>query len=157
MFVFLVLCASSDRSKLMLPQPTCGCGLTSPSGLIYVTFLVYLKPFQTHLHSVCADPGVPLFMDIMKDTFIALTWGFQKNLVLFSSASVPSFLQKENSGKRLLMGFIPCGVCFASSWWVREPGEVIALPRAVQPWFPQCLDAALTACERVRAVGRINK
>lgn len=31
------------------------------------------------------------------------------------------------------------------------------MPRAVQPWFPQCLDAALAACERGRAVGRINK
>lgn len=41
--VFLVLCASSDRYKLKLPQSTCGYCVKSISGLIYVTCLTHLK------------------------------------------------------------------------------------------------------------------
>lgn len=42
----------------MLPQPMCGYGLTALSGLIYVTFVVYLKaPPDSPSFSVDADPG----------------------------------------------------------------------------------------------------
>lgn len=52
------------------------------------------------------------------------------------------------------MGFVPCGVCLAGSLCVREPGEVIPVPRTVHVGlFAQCVDAALTACECVRAIG----
>lgn len=42
----------------MLPQPTCGYGLTSPSGLTDVTLVVYLKALpNSPSFRVHADPG----------------------------------------------------------------------------------------------------
>lgn len=57
----------------MLPQPTHGYGLTSPSGLTCVTFVFYLKALpNSPSFSVCADPGGAIIYGYKKDTFIAL-------------------------------------------------------------------------------------
>lgn len=78
-------------------------------------------------------------------------------MVLFSSTTVPSFPRERELGKKAPDGLY-------SMWGL--PGQLLVsegarggypVPRAAQPCSAQCLDAVLTACECVRAVGRINK
>lgn len=118
--VFLVLCASSDRYKLKLPQLTCGYCVTSISGLIYVTFLAHLKGLSNPpIYLVCAMIwGRPYIYGHNKKIYCthAHLWCFQKSLVLFSSTWVLSFLQERQllSKTTTTDAVIWCGVWLAN-------------------------------------------
>lgn len=102
--------------------------------------------------------GLPLLMDKIKDTFIALMDAFRRVWLYSAQPQSPPSSRKENSGKSLLlMGFsvwgLPCQLLVSEG-----ARGVIPVPGAAHPCSAQYLDAALTACvSELLGAGRINK